>query len=269
MFPKKISPDAIFQAIKLVKQRSPLVHNITNFVVMQTTANILLAVGASPIMANAIEEMDDIVSMADALVINIGTLYSSLLDSITKAQDIALQYQLPVIFDPVGAGASKFRTETAKNILNRGVSILRGNASEILSLQNNLVNNKGVDSCHETEQALEIAIDLSNQYNCCVVISGHKDIICYKNLTYYLTHGTPLLTRVTGMGCSATALIGAFAAVVKDLSLASIYAMATLGLAAEKAEKLAQGPGSFYPILLDTLYKLELADFVNFHCELA
>lgn len=263
----QLSADAIYQAVTLVKQNSPLVHNITNVVTMQTIANMLLALGASPIMAHAPEELEDIVAIAQSLVLNIGTLDSASLTCMAQAQACAQQRQIPIILDPVGAGASKYRTESAKNILQRGVSIVRGNASEILALADHKATTKGVDSTQQSEFALQSAMQLSKQYNCCVVISGQQDIICWNNIILRVKHGTPLLTRVTGMGCSATALIGAFAVVIENPAVASMYAMATLGLAAEKAERLSKSPGGFYISLLDTLYSLQQNDFISFDYE--
>lgn len=261
------SASALYQTILAIKEKSPLIHNITNLVVMETSANILLALGASPIMAHAKEELVDILSIAHALVLNMGTLDRYWLASIEEAQTIALQKNLPVIFDPVGAGTSVFRVEQAKRIIQRGVTVLRGNASEILALAEDLSSSAGIDSKHDSEAALDAARFLSRRYCCCVVVSGKKDIICHRHTTFYLTHGTPLLTRVTGMGCSATALIAAFASVVKECARASLYAVATLNLAAEKAERSSSGPGTFYPALLDTLYTLKLSDVARFHCE--
>ena len=263
----QLSADAIYQAVTLIKQNSPLVHNITNTVSMQTIANMLLALGASPIMAHAPEELENIVSIAQSLVLNIGTLDKASLACMAQAQQYANTRQIPIILDPVGAGASTFRTIEAKNILQRGVTVVRGNASEILALYDQKNSTKGVDSTQQSEFALQSAMHLSKQYNCCVVISGQQDIICWNNIVLSVNHGTALLTRVTGMGCSVTALIGAFIAVIPHPALASMYAMATLGLAAEKAERISQGPGSFYPALLDVLYSLQPNDFVNFHCE--
>ncbi len=237
-----------------IKQQSPLIHNITNLVVMQTTANVLLALGASPIMAHAKPELAEITALANALVINIGTLDPNWIESIEIAQQTAHQHSLPIVFDPVGAGASSYRTQAAIDIIKRGVSVVRGNASEIRALAGLIGATKGVDSMHSSTAALDAAKLLAEQYQCCVVVSGKIDIICYQNDVATVESGTPLLQSVTGMGCSATAMIGAFIAVNPNPLQAAKNAMNVLGLAAEKAETLAQGPGSFFPHLLDSLY---------------
>jgi len=264
-----LAPAAIAQAYQAINATTPLIHNITNFVVMQTTANMLLAIGASPIMAHAQEELEELLSIANALVINIGTLDKTWIESIALAQTIAHNRQIPIIFDPVGAGASLLRTQTAKQILERGVTIIRGNASEILCLSNQAANKpKGVDSHDENlHDGLHAATTLSNEYGCCVTVSGKTDIVCHRDQSFFIDNGTSLLTRVTGMGCSATALIGAFAAIQTNPLCASIYGMATLNIAAEKAENQLHhsqkqyGPGSFHVALLDVLYHLDALDF--------
>lgn len=252
--------DACFNDLNAIRKTNPLVHNVTNWVVMQTTANILLAAGASPIMAHAEQELDEIAAIANATVINIGTLDVAWIHAMKLAQHAALKRNIPVILDPVGAGATRLRTETAKNILDLGVNILRGNASEILSLAHHDSQTKGVDSLHATTDALSAAKEIANKYNCIVVVSGKTDVIIDATREIFLNHGTPLFTKVTGMGCSATALIGAFAAVNQDYFLAATHAMAVFTMAGEIAAKKSQGPATFYNALIDTLYHLERKD---------
>lgn len=255
-----IKSNEIFQKaltdLNLIRQNNPVVHNLTNLVVMQTTANMLLAIGASPIMAHAHEELADILSIANSLVINMGTLDSAWVTACDIAQQTAHEKKVPIIFDPVGAGASQFRTHTAKKILQRGVSILRGNASEIMTLVDDYIKTKGVDSRHKTEDAISAAKSLSKKYQCTVVISGETDIIIKEDNEAFIHFGTPMFTKVTGMGCSATAIIGAFAAINPDPFLAATNAVAIFTIAGEMAAANANGPASFYNNLIDTLYSL-------------
>jgi hydroxyethylthiazole kinase len=263
-----LSSDKIFHDLNLLKQVNPLVHNITNLVVMQTTANMLLAIGASPLMAHAPEELAEIVAIAQALVINMGTLDQSWTESVKIAQALAIKKNIPIIFDPVGAGASRYRTETAKSILSTGVQILRGNASEIMALvdtEKKAGNTKGVDATHDSIDALSAAKILSQQYHCIVVVSGKTDIVvdAASDRQIFINHGAFLFTKVTGMGCSATALIAAFAAVNPDYFLAAAHAMIVFGRAGEIAEKKSQGCGSFSIALLDALYAFQSSDLVT------
>ncbi|MDF1760807.1 MAG: hydroxyethylthiazole kinase [Coxiellaceae bacterium] len=240
----------------IFKQHSPLVLNITNLVVMNTTANMLLALGASPLMAHATEELDEMASIADSLVLNIGTLDQHWLSAMQQAQNKAIELRKPVIFDPVGAGASHMRTQAAQHILQTGVTVVRGNASEILALTDNSFHARGVDSQHSSEHAIQAAQHLTQQYNCCVVISGEADYVCSKGAMQRVTGGDEMLTRITGMGCSATALIAAFAALESDPMHACINAMTVMKMASEQATTTANGPGSFYTALLDAIYSI-------------
>ncbi|MDF1655379.1 MAG: hydroxyethylthiazole kinase [Coxiellaceae bacterium] len=247
----------------ILQDQAPLVLNITNFVTMQTCANMLLAIGASPLMAHAPEELEDIISICNSVVLNIGTLDQQWLNSMQQAQRLALQHNKPIVFDPVGAGASQLRTQSAKQLLRTGVDIVRGNASEILSLNDSSFQTKGVDSQHNSDCAIQAAQHISRQYNCCVVISGEIDYICSQNAVRSVTGGNKILTHVTGMGCAATAVIGAFAATTNDPAQASLQAMTLIKIAAEIAVKQSNGPGSFYPALLDSIYSITQSEITN------
>lgn len=251
------SLDHIFHDLNLVRSINPIIHNVTNFVVMQTTANVLLAVGASPIMAHAIDEIAEVIALANALVINIGTLDGTWAQAIQHAQLAALKRNIPVVFDPVGAGATRYRTEMAKKILNTGVTVLRGNASEIMALADSTIKIRGLCADHNGVNAIDAAKLLAQQYHCIVVATGKTDLVTDGKKTILLTHGTPLFTRVTGMGCSSTALIAAFAAANQNNLLAAIHAMLVFTLAGELAEKSAHGPASFYDGLLDNLFSMQ------------
>ena len=262
--PFEIALDKLFYDLEQIRQKNPVIHNISNFVVMPITANLLLALGASPIMAHAQEELVDILTLSQSLVINIGTLDENWLNAIVAAQRIALQADIPIVFDPVGAGASRYRTETAKKILEQGVQVIRGNASEIMALVDSRIKSKGVDSNQRSENALSSARQLAKKYHCIVVVSGKIDLIVNEDRYVMLAYGTPLFTKVVGMGCSLTAIIASFLTVNPDPFLAAIHAMAIFGLTGELAAKKALGPGSFYTELLDTLYQLKATDLEPF-----
>ena len=245
---------AISDDIHTIRTTKPLIHNITNFVVMNTTANALLALGASPIMAHAVEELAELLSIAQALVINIGTLDSHWINSFEKAVLIAADKNIPIVIDPVGAGASTLRTHTALHLLHLAkITAIRGNASEIMALNQFCANTKGVDSAHESHDAVTAAKNLSKKFNCVVVVSGKIDYCIESDTVISVDHGSEMMTRVTGMGCTATALMGAFLAVNKNSLEACVNAMTCMGICGEMAAKNSKGPGSFLPEFLDAL----------------
>jgi len=243
--------------LKAVKKNKPLIHNITNFVVMNYTANALLAMGASPVMAHAPNEVEQMVSFAGALVLNIGTLTDDWIDSMIKAGKKATTLKTPVILDPVGSGATSLRTESAKKIINEtNISVIRGNASEILSLKNSASKTKGVDSIHSVEDASDTAKILAKELETTLAITGPVDLITDGERTANVSNGHPLMSCVTGTGCTATAVIGAFLAVDTDPFSATATALAFFGLAGEIAGEKAQAPGSFMIEMLDALYTI-------------
>lgn len=255
---------SLYHDVDLIRQTHPLIHNITNLVVMPTTANFLLALGAAPIMAHAQEELVEIIQLAQALVINIGTPDETWLTAIKQAQHAALKRNIPIVFDPVGAGASRYRTQASLTILQRGIDVIRGNASEIMALLDTSITTKGVDSTQISSHALAFAQTLAEQYRCIVVVSGQIDFIVSATQTIALDYGTPLLTKVVGMGCSLTAMIASFLAINPERFNACVHAMAWMGLVSEYAEKKSTGPGSFYSQLLDSLYSVQKHDLQAF-----
>lgn len=255
------STKQLYSDLQTLRQDNPVVHNVTNLVVMQTTANVLLAIGASPIMAHAITELTDIAAISRSLVLNIGTLDGHWVDAMLAAQKAAKLQKIPVILDPVGAGATAYRTDIAKQILTNGVDIVRGNASEIMALMETNIKSKGVDSLHQSTDAITAAKTISEKHHCVVVISGKTDIVVSSSHLAYIHHGSSLFTKVTGMGCAATAVIGAFAAINANYFLAATHAMTIFSIAGEIAEKQCQGPGSFYVNLLDALFNLKVEQF--------
>jgi hydroxyethylthiazole kinase len=252
---------AIAADLLAVRERAPLVHNVTNLVVMQQTANALLAVGASPIMAHAETELDELLALAGALVLNIGTLDAQWIGAMERALAAARGRALPVVLDPVGAGASRLRTETALRLLGRGgVTILRANASEILALAGATGATKGVDSTHSSDAAREAAHGLAVRYGCAVVVSGAVDFCIDRAREVRVNNGTAMMARITGMGCTASALCGAFGAVQADALRAAVDAMAVMGVAGELAFAAARGPGTMAASFFDALHQLDLAE---------
>lgn len=237
-----------------LREISPLVHNITNFVVMNFTANALLAVGASPVMAHAVEEVEDMVAISGALVVNIGTLSPLWVEGMKKAMIAAKKSGKPIILDPVGAGATPYRNSVLSELLNlASPTLIRGNGSEILALVGANGQTKGVDTTSSSTDSLEAAKSLSKKFGCVVSVSGATDIIVSGEKVVYVENGVPLMTRVTGMGCSASAIAGAFCAIQPDVFEAAISAAVTMGVCGEKAFEKSQLPGSFQIAFLDAL----------------
>ena len=240
-----------------LREQKPLIHNITNYVVMNYTANALLAMGASPVMAHAQNEVEDMVAFAGALVLNIGTLTDDWISSMIKAGKKASELGTPIILDPVGSGATPLRTNSAKNIISQtNIKVIRGNASEILSLRDENSKTKGVDSIHSVDEAAEAARNLADELHTTLAITGPVDLITDGTRVLRVSNGHPLMGYVTGTGCTATATIGAFLAVDKDPLSATATALAFYGLAGQIAAETASAPGSFMIQLLDALYTI-------------
>ncbi len=250
------STDLILNLDK-IRRESPLIHNITNYVVMNNTANALLAIGASPVMAHAKEEVEEMAGIARAVVLNIGTLEPAWVDAMIIAGKTAKKQNTPLIFDPVGAGATSYRNKVCRQIiLDCQPDIIRGNASEIMALSNTSSRTKGVDSSDSSDTALKSAISLAKEINCVVVISGETDYITDGERTEKVIYGNPMMARVTGMGCTATAIVGAFAAVSGSTFEGAFHGMMTMGIAGERAVRKSHGNGSLQVNFLDELYRL-------------
>lgn len=260
------------KTLENVQAKSPLVHSITNLVVTNTTANILLAVGASPLMSHAPEELEEIVGISQALVINIGTLDMPQINSMKLAMQYAKEKNVPCVLDPVGAGASALRTNTAQELISLGKpAIIRGNSSEILALaqvQNS--TSRGVDASDSVKSAEKIAQELAKEHKCTISVSGESD---------YVTDGVysaeistkekgklplSLITKITGMGCSCTAITGACLAVQPDSFIAGVTAMAIMKAANSVAIQKAEGPASLQLALIDALYTLKPEDIQEY-----
>jgi hydroxyethylthiazole kinase len=252
----------IWRNLRRIREENPLVHNITNYVVMNTTANALLAIGASPVMAHAMEEVEEMTGLARSLVLNIGTLSGAWVQAMVKAGKEALRRGIPVVLDPVGCGATQFRTTVAQELLREvSPTVIRGNASEIRALLGNTAGTKGVDSRHEPGEIMEEACALSRAAGCVVSVSGPVDLIIKGDRAVRISNGHSMMARVTGMGCTASAITGAFTAVNPESFDAAVHAMAIMGVAGEIAAERSSGPGSFQMHFLDVLSLINESDF--------
>jgi hydroxyethylthiazole kinase len=269
MVSEKVGASALWDDVLSVRRSAPLIHNITNFVVMNFTANVLLAVGASPVMAHAREEVEDMAGIAQALVLNIGTLEPAWIDSMKLALAVALRRKIPCVLDPVGAGATRYRNEAIAALLAVGApAVVRGNASEIMSVSGEQAKTKGVDSAAEASDALSAARNLARRIDGVVCVSGATDhVIGHDGRHARLANGDAWMTKLTGTGCAATALIGAFAAVQKDYWRATIAAMALLSIAGEaaaaKVRAQGAGVGSLSAAMIDAMQLMEEAEFTR------
>jgi hydroxyethylthiazole kinase len=242
-----------------IRKRQPLVHHITNFVVMNSTANVTLAIGASPIMAHAHEEMEAMSAFTSVLNLNIGTLTPYWVDSMIMAGKIAGQRGIPIVLDPVGSGATPLRTEAARRILAEiPVTVIRGNASEVMSLFSKAdeIKIRGVDSLETVDAVRHGAHMMAAELKKVIAITGEVDFITNGNKSIEVHNGHPMFGRVTGTGCAATTAISCFCAVEPDPLVAAAAALGYYGLAGEEAAKVSNGPGSFQAALYDALYNL-------------
>ena len=245
--------------LRTLRARRPLVHQITNYVVMNETANATLAIGALPVMAHAPEEVEEMAAAAGALVLNIGTLSTPWIEAMLLAGRAANAAGVPVVLDPVGAGATRFRTETAARILDQvDVAVVRGNAGEMATLIGERAEMRGVDSLAVGSPAEEIARSAAAALGCVVAVTGPIDRVSDGERGYRVANGDALLGMVTGTGCMSTAITACFLAAKPDGPLeAATEALAAYGVAAEDAAAGANGPGSFHVALYDGLYNLD------------
>lgn len=244
-----------------VRVQVPLVHCITNYVTVNDVANALLAIGASPIMSDDRHDVEDIVSISNALVINIGTLNERTIASMVLAGKKANALNIPVIFDPVGAGASAYRNETTKKIIQEvKLTVLRGNLSEVSFVAGLEVSTKGVDSSEADadKDAVAVAKSVAKQLNCTVAITGAVDTISDGEKVVQIHNGHPMLSKVTGTGCLTSGLVGAFVAAGNDPVYAAAAAIAATGMAGEIAFSRAgnTGTGSFHIAIIDALSQM-------------
>ncbi|WP_157967905.1 hydroxyethylthiazole kinase [Paraliobacillus sp. X-1268] len=245
----------ITRMIELVREKEPLVHNITNEVVVNFTANGLYAIGASPVMASAIEEVGEMAKNADGLLLNIGTLTSNQAEAMIVAGKAANEKGIPVVLDPVAVGATSLRSEVASRILEEvKISLIRGNAGEISNLSGAKAEVRGVDSVGTLDNR-SVAIHAAKQLGVPVMVTGVKDVITDGKELYTISNGTQLLTKVTGTGCLLGAVIAAFLTTGEKPLLAATAAVAFYDVAAERARQNASAPGSFQIAFLDALFE--------------
>jgi hydroxyethylthiazole kinase len=243
-----------------IRERKPLVHQITNYVVMNETANATLALGALPVMAHAVEEVEEMAAVAGALVLNIGTLSKHWIEAMLLAAKAANAAGVPVVLDPVGVGATRLRTETAKRILDEAeIAVVRGNAAEVATLAGREAEIRGVESIGAADSGAELAKAVASALECVVSVTGPVDHVSDGGRTIAVANGDPLLGTVTGTGCMSTAITGCFLAVASSPLEAAAEALVAFGVAGEDAAVGAKGPGSFHVALYDALYNLDPA----------
>jgi len=243
-----------------IRERKPLIHHITNMVVMNDTANITLAIGALPVMAHAIEEVEEMVGLAGALVLNIGTLSPPQVEAMLRAGKQANAKGIPIILDPVGAGATRLRTQTALRLLSElQIAVLRGNASEVGALIGVAGETRGVEAISVSGDPESIVRNAVRELGCVVAITGACDLVADATRLARVNNGHPLLATITGSGCMATSLIGAFLAVAPDPLEAAVGGLVAMGLAGEMAAPRSGGPGTFRSHLLDAVAALDEA----------
>ena len=246
--------------LQKLREQNPLIHNITNIVVANYTANGLLSIGCSPIMSNAIEEMDEIPAISQSLVINIGTLTSQTVKSMLKAGKSANKNKIPVILDPVGVGATTFRQETVKNLLSEiKFDLIRGNVGEIAHLAQVNWKAKGVDAGNGEANFSQIAKDVALKYDCIVAISGEIDYISDGIKIAKINNGTTLFPKITGSGCLLSAICGAFLSLGKNSFDLTVSACTSYAIAGQIVKENLDDnqTGQFYIGLLDSLAKLD------------
>ncbi len=245
--------EQIKSSLFLLREKKPLVLCLTNYVTMDLMANSLLALGAAPLMCESIDEIEELVNISNALYINIGTLNQVFIERTLFAAQVANSLNKPVILDPVGAGASTLRTSAALRLLPLA-NIVRGNASEIISLSGANSSTKGVESMHLVEKAMNIGSSLAKDLKKIIVITGPEDYVTDGTQSQTLPFGSSLMPLITGMGCTLTAVISAFASTNPNYFQAAVYATAYFGLCGQLAQQHSQVPGFFRQTFINNLF---------------
>jgi hydroxyethylthiazole kinase len=251
-------PVSAGRTLRELRERKPLVHQITNYVVMNETANATLALGALPVMAHAPQEVEEMAALAGALVLNIGTLSEDWVESMLLA---GRSTRAPIVLDPVGAGATRYRTETVRRLLRElDIDVVRGNAAEIAILAGREGEIRGVESIGASDAPAELARQAARAFGCVAAVTGPVDHVSDGERVIAVANGHELLGTVSGTGCMATAVTGAFLAVKPKVPLeAATEALVAFGVAGEDAAREAKGPGTFHAALYDALYNLDPA----------
>ena len=256
-----MTPAQLSELFASVKKNHPLVHHITNYVTVNDCANITICAGGAPIMADAFEEVAEMTGIVGALVLNIGTLNKNQIESMLAAGRKANELKIPIILDPVGAGATRFRTDTARRLLDElEITILKGNAGEIGVLAGADGKVRGVDSAGLSGDPVAIAKAFAASACLTVVVSGAIDIVTDGKCVLLVENGHPIMGSISGTGCMAASVTGAFAAESDDPVLAATAALAAFGIAGERAAAVARRPYSFKVALFDELAGLKPAD---------
>ncbi len=240
--------------LTIIRDAKPLILCLANYVTMDFIANSLLSLGASPIISTSIDEIEELVKISQAVYINIGTLNQEFIELAKFTCLVAKKYRRPVIIDPVGAGASRMRTEIIQDILPF-IDIVRGNASEILAISNQSYKTRGVESVHKVIDALQAAKTIATQYNITVMVSGVDDFVTDATHQQILSFGSDLMPLITGMGCSLVAIISAFRAINPISYEATLYAACYFSLVGQLTAISAKEPGSFKALFIDNLYR--------------
>jgi len=257
-------PNKFAELLREIRKKRPLIHHITNAVTINDCANITLSIGAAPVMAEASEEVEEMVAMADALVLNIGTLSRLQVESMLTAGRKSNALGIPVILDPVGAGATRMRTDSAKLLLDKlKISVLKGNAGEISVLAGEKGKVRGVDSHSVSGDTISIAKEFARKTGVIVAISGVTDIVSDGTRVLLIDNGHEMMGRLSGTGCMAASLIGAFVAVSSDYLISTAAALAAFGIAGERGAAITNGPYSFRTALIDEVSALCPDDLIQ------
>ncbi|HAM38938.1 MAG TPA: hydroxyethylthiazole kinase [Elusimicrobia bacterium] len=248
----------VYELLERVRMQKPVVHHLTNWVTIYDCANIVKVFGASPVMAHAPEEVADMAKIASALVLNIGTLTVDFIEAMKIAAKSANEKGIPVVLDICGAGATNLRNKKCYELLDSvKINIIKGNASEVARIAGENVNTKGVDATKVEMDLMEVAKSLAMSKNCTVVITGKEDIVSDGKIVFLVKNGHEMMSHVVGTGCMATSVIGTFAAIEKNLAIASVAGLCCFEIAAEIAVKKSEGPGSFKEKMYDAVYSLD------------
>lgn len=260
-----LSPESLRGDLSLIKKRNPVILNLANYVAMDLSANALLALGASPMMSEAREEIPELLQIADALVINLGTLDPGFCERALLAAEWAVAFRKPVVLDPVGAGASNLRTEFARQLAKMAPTVIRGNASELSALFQQTSSTHGVDASVSCESVVSSLRSFADNSQTVLALSGATDFVLDQKRTAVIRHenpaqasnGNPMMTKITAMGCTATALLAAFLAIDPCPFQSAVHAAISMEIAGENAKKTSRGPGSFRVAFIDALFTLE------------
>ncbi len=253
-----------FRLLEKIRKQKPVIHHLTNWVTIYDCAQVVKTLGGSPVMAHALEEMEDMAGIASALVLNIGTLTVDFVEAMKKALMVTNARGIPVVLDVCGAGATKLRDDKCFDILDTGtISVIKGNASEIARISGLSVQTKGVDAGSVNADARATAVSLAQARRCTVAMTGETDIVTDGKRVYCIKNGHSMMANVVGTGCMAASVIGTFAAVDEDVTVAAVAALVCFEIASEHAVQRSAGPGTFTAKMLDALYDLTQDDVIK------